>query len=228
VFSLAAHTDAGRSLAALASDLQAHGLSCLEIAGLNVGDEEQTLRELEPIVAASDALGAAFVNVRVVSPLDAPGLHDLLGRCEERISATGARLGFEFSRGSSLHGIEQTRLLIEKLGLHHSAVLVDTWHFFKAGGAWQELDALPAALLAYVQLSDGVPAEGDDHGQETLHRRQLPGEGDFPLSEFFERVSSKGVEVLVSVEVLNEEMRSLPAAEFCRRCYQSSLSVLPG
>ena len=97
-------------MAALGRDLLARDLSCLEIAGLNVGDEEQTLRELAPIVAASEALGAAFVNVRVVSALDAPGLHELLGRCEEQIAATGARLGFEFSGGSSLHGIDDRAL----------------------------------------------------------------------------------------------------------------------
>src|SRR4029453_16518197 len=68
-------------------------------------------------------------------------------------------------------------------GNTRTGVIVDTWHFFRGDDEWPDLEALPVDELAFVQFSDGLPA-GMDSGYDTLHRRAIPGDGEFDLDRF--------------------------------------------
>ena len=47
---------------------------------------------------------------------------------------------------------------------------------------------------------------GDDLTEETLHRRAMPGTGEFPLGEFCARMRAHGFDGVVSVEVLSSAL----------------------
>jgi sugar phosphate isomerase/epimerase len=74
----------------------------------------------------------------------------------------------------------------------------------------------------FVQFSDGLPA-GPDPGHDTLHRRALPGDGEFDLAGFTARLRANGFRGPVSVEVLSDDLRALPVEEFARRTMETSL-----
>jgi len=106
-------------------------------------------------------------------------------------------------------------------GEARTGVIVDTWHFFRGRDDWPELEALPVDELAFVQFSDGLAA-GSDPGHDTLHRRALPGHGEFELDRFSACLRAKSFRGPVSVEVLSEEMRALPVHEFAHRTMKTS------
>ena len=47
--------------------------------------------------------------------------------------------------------------------------------------------------------------------------RLLPGEGELPLREVVEAALQNGPDVIIDVEVLNDELRALPADEAAAR-----------
>jgi sugar phosphate isomerase/epimerase len=223
VFSIRAHLADGGSLAQLADALSERQLACLDLAGLTIGaDEARTKHEADELLDMARAVGAMWMQVRVVDKLD-DRIRSLFGWSADHFGASGVGLAVEFSPLTKVKTIADAReLLAGASGDARTGVIVDTWHFFRGDDDWPDLEALPVDDLAFVQFSDGLPA-GKDPGYDTLHRRAVPGHGEFDLDRFSACLRAKDFQAPVSVEVLSEELRALPVEEFARRTMETSL-----
>jgi sugar phosphate isomerase/epimerase len=227
VFSLHAHLAAGGSLPRLADTLSERRLGCLDLAGLTIGtDEARTKREADELLEMAAALGAKWMQVRVVDEVD-DRIRALFGWSADHFGAAGVGLAVEFSPLTMVKNITDARELLAAAGGDaRTGVIVDTWHFFRGDDDWQDLEALPVDELAFVQFSDGCPP-GADPGHDTLHRRALPGDGEFDLDRFSASLRSKGFRGPVSIEVLSKELRTLPVHEFAHRTMETSRTYWP-
>jgi sugar phosphate isomerase/epimerase len=66
---------------------------------------------------------------------------------------------------------------------------------------------------------------GDDLVEETIHRRTFPGDGEFDLAGYCDRITAKGWDGVVSVEILDAAWRDGSAGslqQFAQRAYDSS------
>jgi sugar phosphate isomerase/epimerase len=223
VFSIRAHLAAGGSLAQLADELSDRGLACLDLAGLTIGaDEDRTKREADELLEMARALDARWVQVRVVDEVD-DRIRSLFRWSAGHFGASGVGLAVEFSPLTLVKTIADARELLAGAARDaRTGVIVDTWHFFRGADRWSDLEAFPVDDLAFVQFSDGLPA-GEDPGRDTLHRRALPGHGEFDLERFSACLRAKSFRGPVSVEVLSEDLRALPVKEFARRTMETSL-----
>lgn len=233
VFWLRALEKEGVSLETLSAAMRDRGLACMEIAGLAIGSEELTSRELEENVRYSRALDAEFVNTRIVEPID----DAVVARVKESAIALrergarngGTRLALEFSRGTKLNGLAEGLALTLAVAEEGVGVTLDTWHFFlhPDGPDWATLETMPIETLANVQLSDGVVYGEGEFGQATMHRRRIPGQGDFALKRCGALLRQRGVDCPVVLEVLSEEGRARPLAEFAADCFESIRESFP-
>ncbi len=223
VFSIRAHLAAGGSLAQLADALSERQLACLDLAGLTIGaDETRTKHEADELLEMARALGCTWVQVRVVDEVD-DRIANLFTWSAERFGASDVGLAVEFSPLTTVQTIADAReLLAGAGGAARTGVIVDTWHFFRGDDYWPDLEALAVDELAFVQFSDGLSA-GNKPGHDTLHRRALPGHGEFDLDRFSACLRAKSFRGPVSVEVLSEDLRALPVEEFARRTVETSL-----
>lgn len=226
VFWLRRLEEEGVGVSRLRRELDARGLGCMEIAGIAIGASEATALELEEHVRWSEALGAEFVNARVVEPIDDALLERARG-CAEALARVGTRLALEFSRGTQLRSVTEARAFAESIGVPGVGVTLDTWHFClrPEGVEWDALEALPAEWLANVQLSDGVPYGEDEFGTATMDRRKFPGEGGFDLDRVVETLAARGLDVPVVLEVLTAETRNGLPGLHTRRAFESASRV---
>lgn len=226
VFWLRAIEAEGVELDRLAAGLVERGLDCMEIAGIAIGEPDETERELAECLRFARILNAEFLNTRFTRPIDAAAI-ERTRACASRIQQEGAdreggtRLALEFSRGSRLAGVAEGQTLAEAIGVAGVGVTLDTWHFFlhPGGPDWAALEALPLSSLANVQLSDGFAYEDGAFGEATMNRRQLPGRGEFDLARFWNALDRKGFDGAVVVEVLNAEERTRPVEDFAARAF---------
>lgn len=226
VFWLRRLEEEGITPGSLRDALDARGLACMEIAGIAIGEPQSTASELDEHVRWSEALGAEFVNARVVLPVDAPLVERARG-VAEALASVGTRLALEFSRGTKLNSISDARAFSEAIDVPGVGVTLDTWHFFlrPEGVEWAALDALPAEHFANVQLSDGVPYGEGEFGPATMDRRRMPGEGGFDLARAAARTEARLPDVPVVVEVLSAEWRGRPLEEFAQRAAEAARAV---
>lgn len=212
----------GSSVEALARQIEAAGLRCFELPTWTVSeDAAQTRRDAEELLAMARILRPEFVQLNVVSPVDA-SMIDEMRRAAAAFASSGTKLAVEYLPWlPEIRSLEATRAMMRRLDVEGAGIILDTWHFFFSEDTWEELAALPLEEIAYVQFDDHPVVEGDDLVAETVGRRVMPGEGVFELDRFCEEVRAKGFDGVVSCEILSEETRHMDLGEFARRVHSS-------
>ena len=96
----------------------------------------------------------------------------------------------------------------------NSGILMDTWHFFKAGQSLDALDDIPGRCLRTMQISDAparqISAKLID---DTIKHRRWPGQGDLPVTEFIRAVHAKGHLQAIGQEVFSLEADAMEPEE---------------
>ncbi len=88
----------------------------------------------------------------------------------------------------------------------NSGILMDSWHFFKAGQTLDCLADIPGRCFRTMQLSDAPRAQVTGSlWEDTVQHRRWPGQGELPLVEFIRAVQAKGGLAAVGQEVFSTE-----------------------
>ncbi|MGH3136500.1 MAG: sugar phosphate isomerase/epimerase family protein, partial [Gaiellaceae bacterium] len=85
---------------------------------------------------------------------------------------------------------------------------------------------IPPRFVSWVELSDGPYDYAEDRLDEVINRRQLPGEGEFPIAEYVSVCRELGYDGPWGVEVLSEELRSLPIEQIFDRAFETTSAQL--
>lgn len=197
----------GTTLEDLVRALAASGLPCIELQALTLGPDMPDLARPPRFGELVDAFRPEIVMAGFSGDTSDEAVDEFAAAVAE-VTRHGATVAVEFLPMLPLDTIAKTREIVRRVG-GRCGVCVDTWHFFRGPDTWADLEALPAAELAYVQFNDALPLAGDDLWFETLQRRAAPGEGEFDLTRFCEIVRAKGYAGPVAVEVMSAELRAL-------------------
>jgi sugar phosphate isomerase/epimerase len=208
----------------LAAELvAAHGLHCPDVIGLTVRrDDAEAVETAATLSEAAGALGAESILTLLFTRVSDQSL-DRLERCAAQAAKVGARLAMEFVPGGPVSRISQALEVVDAIGADRMGVLIDTWHFFRGGSTWEELETIPLDRIALVQFDDALPVEGSDVMHETTDRRTWPGQGEFDLARFAQVLTGRGWSGLVSVEVLSSELRQLDVPAYTAAAYATAV-----
>ncbi len=195
------------------------GLGCHELLGLVVTDVGATLGRATRVAEQAAVMGATWVNT-TFKVIDA-GTGGLVRRCAAMLAEAGAGMAIEFSPLGPVPSLQDGLDVVDLSGSDRAGVVVDIWNVSYGPTTWEELERLSADRIAYVQFNDALPRVGD-LDMEAMNRRTYPGQGAFEVDRFVSVVRSIGWDGVVSVQILSEELRHVPLAEFARRAYQTS------
>jgi sugar phosphate isomerase/epimerase len=213
---------ADRAGAAAAEAFRSAGLHCHELLALVLSDDaEKTLTAAEHLADRAAEMGAAWVLTVFRSELD-ERTAKLIAECAARFAGAGTRMAVEFSPLGPVRSIRSGLEVVEAAGEGRAGLMIDTWHFSFSDSTWDDLAQVALEQIAYVQFADAPEPVSDNLMRETMHRRVMPGDVVLELDRFASTLLDRGWEGLVSVEVLNQELRELPVAEFARRAYEST------
>ncbi len=203
----------------VAATIERHGLYCSDFTSLIVTRHEDDVisraRELAPYVQAT---GAGSVLTLVWTAVT--------GESCDRIARVSEILGVPCCLEVSpavISTIDDGLRVVDAVGAERAVLLVDSYHFFRAGSTFEMLRDLDPALLGVVQFDDALPAVSNDYATETMTRRAWPGEGELDLTAFADAVLATGWNGWVSVEVLlGDRARGYSIEEFARRAYETT------
>jgi len=182
------------------------------------GEREQTCHRI------ATALGARSISVvhGPGAPLDVALAADAFGAICDRAAAHGLLAHVEFWPGSRAD-LATAVAIVRRAARPNGGLLVDSWHLARTGVG---LDAVGDAPIVAVQLSDGPLAADGDYMDETMHRRRIPGEGEFDLVGLVRGLDARGVTAPIGVEVLSGALAELPPIEVGRRLGAATRAVL--
>jgi sugar phosphate isomerase/epimerase len=80
-------------------------------------------------------------------------------------------------------------------------------------GQLEELAEVPLEMIKGIELDDADAEQVGDAYTDTVMRRRLPGEGDWPVARFIRVMQDKGWSGPWGVEILSETHRNRPLSE---------------
>ena len=209
--------DAG-SLSGFRSTLRGAGLrpAMMEYISLPAAEAMPAFaREAREIAGATAELGCDLVQCVALTPgASFATLVDGAGILAQACQDASLRCAVEFVPFlSGIPDLKTAVRLLHAVDMDALGLLVDSFHFVRAGAPWAELEALTPGRVFAIQVNDGpLQRPNDDYGVECMDLRRLPGDGEFDLPRFVGTLAAVAPEVPLMAEVVNRELLALPAA----------------
>lgn len=220
-------------LAELADLIRSEGLSHVEVELLDGwwDDDEGAWRpRWELLLAAAQALGAAYVKATPPPAGHGADLAPRLRSLAQEAEAAGTRLALEPLPWTAVASVPAGAELA--LAVDHPAfgLCVDAWHVFRAGTSLEDLAAALAGagpgVVVGVELDDADPDVVGTLFEDTRDRRRYCGEGCFDLPGLVRVLREAGFDGPWGVEALSAEHRAQPLQEGLVRARNAALTVL--
>jgi sugar phosphate isomerase/epimerase len=201
--------------------LDGAGLRCHELLGLQVRvDAATTIASAERLAQDAAAIGAPWVLTTFETPVGG-AVHETVSRCARICAEGGAGLAIEFSPLGPVPGIVGGIHAVASAVGGRAGIVIDAWNFCLGPSKWRDLESVPLELVAYVQFADALAPRGEVNVEEAMTRRTLPGEGVLELRRFANALRDRGYDGVVSMQVLSDDLRALPVAEYAQRVHDA-------
>jgi sugar phosphate isomerase/epimerase len=158
----------------------------------------------------AEAFGAR--HVQVVAALEGEVNDDTVqgfaALCD-RAAEHGLLVALEFIPVTIVPDTAVATRRVSEAGRANGGLCVDSWDFYRGAADEAQLRAIPPERVIVIQLDDG-PAQPRDpeYFSDTIHFRNMPGEGEFDLVQFLRLLRDTGAEAPVSVEILSDALDS--------------------
>jgi sugar phosphate isomerase/epimerase len=178
---------------------------------------------LGDVLTVAEEVGLRSINVIHLRPTDL-GVDDMaeyFAAVCDRAADHGVRVHVEFAPRTALPDLTTAWSVVRAADRPNGGLLIDDWHFFRGNPDFEVLAGIPGERVFAVQLSDAHAVCVEPLFEDTMHRRLLPGEGDFDLVRFVEVLAARGALGLVGPEVFSDELHARgprAAAEVAMEC----------
>ena len=162
------------------------------------------------------AIGAPLLLVcSNVSPAALPDRERIvrdLRELGERAEMRGLRVGYEaLAWGRHVNDHREAWSIVREVDHPAVGLILDSFHSLARGVPNASLRDIDPALIFIVQLAD-APLVQMDYLSWSRHLRNLPGQGDFPLTEYVSILIECGYTGIFSLEIFNDRFRSSSAS----------------
>lgn len=225
--------ESGRSLKEMKQIFDDAGLRYLEVEFLadffaqpgtpQRNDSDRLRRQLFDTAATFDAHHIKVGNIPE-TPCELDRLiEEYAALCDDAAQHTDARVVYEIIPfDPNVRTLDAGIRLVDEAGRANGGLAIDTWHMGKLKIGPEELKRIPGEYLAWVELSDGPVEFADDPLDEVINHRRLPGEGEMDIAGYVESLREAGYAGPWGVEVLSEQLRSLPIEQEFERAYETT------
>ncbi|MCB1486752.1 MAG: sugar phosphate isomerase/epimerase [Bauldia sp.] len=141
----------------------------------------------------------------------------------DQAANVGTRIALELMPFSNLRTIDQGVQLVRDSGTKNGGLMLDIWHLARGGVDFDDILRMPKELIYWVEIDDADPEIVDDLWTDTIHHRQLPGEGCLDIQGFLARVFEAGYTGPFGVEIISHRHRLLPLQEAAQRVFDTSM-----
>jgi sugar phosphate isomerase/epimerase len=136
----------------------------------------------------------------------------------DRAAASGMRVHLEFTPWSGIPDLETAWEVVRLAGRPNGGLVFDGWHYLRGRRDDALLATIPGERIFAVQVNDAAAEPVGTLIEDTWKHRRLPGEGDFDLPTVLGLLAEKEGIGPFGIEVLSEQLWTLPPVEIGRRC----------
>ncbi len=202
--------DAGLDDAAMQAILDEHGVAVLEVEYLTgwgtERDRDEAQQHKERTVAhLARTFGVGHLNAGLLEHLPIETIAGAFaGLCARAGELTVA---LEFMPYSGVPDLRTAWQVLQRAEVPNAALIVDAWHWSRAGMTAADLDPVRADAVVAIQLCDVLEAPMEPLRAESLGHRLPPGHGYGDVAGMLQVLETKGVDpAVVTVEVISDDL----------------------
>lgn len=125
----------------------------------------------------------------------------------ERAALRGLRIGFEaLAWGRHVNDHRDAWEIVRRADHPNVGLILDSFHTLARKIDADSIRSIPADRIFLVQLAD-APLIDMDPLYWSRHFRNMPGEGDLPVTDFMRAVAATGYDGFLSLEIFNDQFR---------------------
>ncbi|XAZ21650.1 sugar phosphate isomerase/epimerase and 4-hydroxyphenylpyruvate domain-containing protein [Sinorhizobium sp. B11] len=125
----------------------------------------------------------------------------------ERAAKRGLKVGYEaLAWGRFVNDHRDAWEIVRRADHENVGLILDSFHSLSRKIDINSIRSIPKEKIFIVQLAD-APLIDMDLLYWSRHFRNMPGEGDLPVTEFTEAVASTGYDGFFSLEIFNDQFR---------------------
>lgn len=144
----------------------------------------------------------------------------------DRAAARGLRIGYEaLAWGRHVNDHRDAWEIVRRADHNNVGLILDSFHTLGRGIDPQTIRRIPGDKIFFVQLAD-APAIDMDLLYWSRHFRNMPGEGDLPVTDFMRAVMATGYAGPISLEIFNDLFRSGSTRGVARDGYRSLIALM--
>lgn len=141
----------------------------------------------------------------------------------DQAADVGTNVVVELLPFSNLVTPEQGLALVRGAGAKNGGLMIDVWHMARAGIDNDRVRALPEDVVTGVEIDDARAEVELPLYHDTVHNRELPGEGVLDIRGFLKAVRDLGYDGPYGVEILSREHRVRPLEQQARLAFETSM-----
>lgn len=144
----------------------------------------------------------------------------------ERASKRGLRIAFEaLAWGRHINDYRDAWEAVRRADHPALGLVLDSFHILARKTDLSAIRAIPRDRIFLVQMAD-APLLQMDYLSWSRHFRNFPGQGDLPLLDFMEALTSTGFDGALSLEIFNDQFRAGSARSVAVDGHRSLLFLL--
>lgn len=125
----------------------------------------------------------------------------------ERAARRGLRVGYEaLAWGRHINDHRDAWEIVRRADHSHVGLILDSFHTLARKIDVSSIRSIPGDRIFIVQLADAPQIEMDLL-YWSRHFRNMPGEGDLPVTDFMRAVAATGYRGYLSLEIFNDQFR---------------------
>ena len=183
-----------------------------DFEGLPEPQRQQTFERAERKFDLMQELGTDLMLIcSSLSPLALGGIDRAAAdfrELGERAAKRNLRVGYEaLAWGRHIHDHRDAWEIVRRADHPNIGLILDSFHTLSRGIDVDSIRAIPGDKIFIVQLAD-APKLDMDLLYWSRHFRNMPGEGDLPVTDFMRAVAATGYVGPISLEIFNDQFRS--------------------
>ena len=114
--------------------------------------------------------------------------------------------------------------IVRRANHENVGIILDSFHTLSKKIDLNSISSIPAEKIFIVQLAD-APSHNMDLLYWSRHFRNMPGQGDLPISDFMNALDRTGYDGYLSLEIFNDYYRSGPREQIAKDGKKSLVSL---
>lgn len=144
----------------------------------------------------------------------------------ERAAKRGMRVGYEaLAWGKHVDDHRDAWEIVRRADHPNIGLILDSFHTLGRGIDPETIRRIPGDKVFFIQLAD-APRIDMDLLYWSRHFRNMPGEGDLPVTDFMRAVMATGYAGPVSLEIFNDQFRGGSTKGVARDGYRSLIALM--